>query len=637
MPPVALLLRPRPLLLLLPFLSGSVALVLMTGCGMGTTAGPNPISLTMNGKVQGGQQAVVGAQIQLYAAGSTGNGSAATSILTNPVVTGDGGSFDVSGDYTCPSPTTQVYIVATGGNPGLGAGGNNPALVLMAALGNCENLNANPFIFIDEVTTVAAAWTLAPFASSYSSIGASATNTLGLTNAFLNANLIVNTTNGLTATLPGNLTTEPGKIYALADAIASCVNSDGGVGCTPLFTAATPSSGSAPQNTFDAALNIVKNPGNNVADVFAAMGPQPPFATTLTQPPHDWTLSLAVTGGGIDEPTALGVDSQGNVWAADYVGLLSAYSPQGTPLTASGFGSGLLSEDYGLAIDPSDNVWVSVEESPNRGATRGSIVQFLGVSSGGTLGTSTVFSNNDIDFPFRLAADSNGNILVADNAGFSQGIGVTVVTPGTKTYVAYSGNGQIKGPIAVVPDAAHGMWVTDGSDYTVTHLDSTGNVLAAVDCCGPANGVSIDTAGDAWVANASQSDVLDDNSNGSVAEVGPGGTVIQPFITNGGIMNPSDTEVDAAQNIWVTNYLIASGQTSTSFSELSGSTSSSPGSALSPSTGFGLDAGLNEPYALAIDASGNVWISSEGNNKLVVFFGMAAPTKTPKPPTPLAP
>ena len=46
-------------------------------------------------------------------------------------------------------------------------------------------------------------------------------------------------------------------------------------------------------------MNIVKNPGNNVAGVFSAIGPQPPFATTLSKAPNDWTLSLTVTGGGM--------------------------------------------------------------------------------------------------------------------------------------------------------------------------------------------------------------------------------------------------------------------------------------------------------------------------------------------------
>src|SRR6201996_7403773 len=327
---------------------GGLSLMCLTGCGMGTAAAPNPTPLTVNGKVHGGQQPVVGALIQLYVAGSGGNGSAASPLLNTTVTSGTDGAFSITGDYSCPSSTAQVYLVATQGNPGLGSGGNNPALAMMAPLGSCGNLTPTQFIWINEVTTVAAAWALAPFTQDISHIGASATNSRGLANAFLNAQLIADTATGTTATLPSNLTTEPGKIYALADAVASCINSDGTTGCAPLFTAATPSGGSAPTNTWDALMSIVKNPGNNVSGVFQAIGSTPPFATTLTQAPNDWTLSLTVTGGGmvkstpsnpvVDEsPEEVGIDSQGNAWVVDHGGMVSAFSPQGTPLSSTGF------------------------------------------------------------------------------------------------------------------------------------------------------------------------------------------------------------------------------------------------------------------------------------------------------------
>ena len=92
----------------------------------------------LRGSVHGGQQPVTGASIQLYAAGTTGYGTSATALLTSPVVTDSSGSFSITGDYTCPSSTSQLYLVATGGNPGLAAGTNNAALALMAALGPCS-------------------------------------------------------------------------------------------------------------------------------------------------------------------------------------------------------------------------------------------------------------------------------------------------------------------------------------------------------------------------------------------------------------------------------------------------------------------------------------------------------------------
>lgn len=608
---------------------GSVALLALAGCAMGTPAPPDPISFTVGGHVHGGQQGVVGAQVQLYDAGNSGNGSAATAMLSTPVVTGADGAFSVSSGYTCASQTDQVYIVATGGNPGLGSGGNNPALVMMTALGNCSDLSTISFVTINEVTTAAAAWALAPFTQSYTQIGASATNSLGLTNAFLDANLIADRSLGTTATLPANLSTEAGKIYALADALASCVNSDGGSACTPLFTAATPSGGSAPANTFDAALNIVKNPGNNVAGVFAAIGPQPPFPTSLTQAPSDWTLSLAVTGGGLNAPQALGLDSQSNLWVAGTFGVVSVFNAQGTPLNAAGYTSSFLGEDYGLAVDPDDNVWVTAEEIPTHG-TKGGLVKILGVSSG-SMGTLSSFSDGSIDYPLAVAADSNGNLLIANNGNGS----ITVLNPSGPTYTLYQNPDIFPFPFAIAPDTSHGIWVADasGGDIYLTHVDSNGNLLKTV-CCGNASGLALDASSNVWVSNYKDDDP---DSDGSIEEVASDGTVLKQDLRDGGILGPSAIAVDAAQTVWVTNYHSPEGQPKNSFSELSGSASSNPGTALSPSTGFGLDADLQEPHAVAVDASGNIWIANAGGNNLVMFFGMGAPTKTPKSVLPVAP
>jgi hypothetical protein len=89
--------------------------------------------------------------------------------------------------------------------------------------------------------------------------------------------------------------------------------------------------------------------------------------------------------------------------------------------------------------------------------------------------------------------------------------------------------------------------------------------------------------------------------------------------------------------VWVSNLHTNVRGATESFTELAGSNSSSPGSAISPSTGYGLDAGLLLPYALSVDPSGNLWVSNTGGNSLVMFFGIAAPTKTPMPATPQAP
>jgi len=51
---------------------------------------------------------------------------------------------------------------------------------------------------------------------------------------------------------------------------------------------------------------------------------------------------------------------------------------------------------------------------------------------------------------------------------------------------------------------------------------------------------------------------------------------------------------------------------------------------LSPAAGLGPDAALVEAYSLAIDASGNLWVSNRGDNTLTEFIGLAAPVRTPQ-------
>jgi hypothetical protein len=142
----------------------------LNGCGIGTLAAPSVDSssspLAVQGAIHGGQQGVVGSTIQLYTVGSGGNGTAAIPMLTSPVTSGAGGAFSITGKYACgfdangnaiSGGSNQVYIVATGGNPGgLPNGSSNAALAMMAALGPCSNLTSGTFLFIDEVTTVAA-------------------------------------------------------------------------------------------------------------------------------------------------------------------------------------------------------------------------------------------------------------------------------------------------------------------------------------------------------------------------------------------------------------------------------------------------------------------------------------------------
>ena len=632
-----------------------VCAVALTGCGIGTvvTSGSSG-TLALQGMVHGGQQGVAGSSIQLYTVGNTGNGAAATPMLTTAVTTDAGGNFSISGDYTCGknssgstiTSSNQVYLVATGGNPGQAAGTNNAALVMVSALGPCSNLASNPFTFVNEITTVAAAWALAPFATSAANISASATNSAGITNAFLDAGLLANTTTGTPTTLPANLSVETGKLNALADALASCINSDGTTACSPLFTAATAGT-AAPTDTFSAALNIVKHPGQNVAGVFSSISSYVPFPTTLIQAPNDWTMSLTVTGGGLATPTALGIDSQNNIWVADENGPLSAFNPQGTPLSTTGFGldstrTSQINQVYGLAIDPSDNIWVTNYNAIY--SNNGAVSKFLGAGSG-SLGSIVLnngyngFTDGSIQYPFALAADTTGQIYIANTGN---GSATVYSSTGGLLYPDLGASSSLPViPQAIAIDAAHGFWLPGGSEVDHVSASSTqfpnGQVLSRTICCQLSNGVATDASGNVWVGDYIGGAPAP-NNQGSFDELSSSGTIVLSNVVAGGINHPQTVVVDAAQNVWFSNLH------GSSLTEIAGNGgTSTPGTALSPSTGtyavggFGLDASLNEPFGIAPDASGNIWVSNKSSSTVTMFFGLAAPTLTPLRPTPTAP
>jgi hypothetical protein len=562
-------------------------------------------------------------------------------MLTQAVITNGIGRFTLTGLYTCGQSSTgstitgsnQVYLVASGGTPSTTSTTSNPALILVAAIGPCGNLASTSPFTLNELTTAAAAWALAPFSSSSTNIGATATNTLGITNAFLDAALLANPATGAAATLPTGLTVETGKLGALADALNSCTTAGA---CTPLFTAATPTGGTAPVDTFTAALNIVHNPGQNVAAVYATIPTTAPFATApLTASPNDWSMSLTVTGGGLASPTALGIDGLNNIWVVNAGGPLSVFNPQGTPISSTGYGLGTIAEAYGLAIDPSNNVWVTHQGD---GGDYGSVMEFYGVTNPATPGTFNTFGNY-LDFPDAIAADTNGYLYIVNSGNSSATILNSSGGP-----VAGLGAAQdlVAFPTAIAIDSTHGFWLsgeTNVAHYAGPNAPTPGATLANVTCCGQSYGMATDATGNLWVADYLS---VSGTGDGAVAEVvtdnSGTSTLAISGLNTGGIDHPIAVAVDATQDVWFSNSL------GNSITELAGSPNPLPaGTALSPTTGvystggYGLDAGLDSPFTLLPDRSGNLWVSNAGGLSVTMFFGLAVPTITPLQPVPTAP
>lgn len=627
-------------------LMACVLCVLTSGCSLNMNGVPSPESgLAIQGKVMGGQQAIVGAQVYLLAAATNGYGNLSNSLLTagtartqdtsgGPtngfyyVTTGTGGVFGISGDYTCTGGQ-QVYLYALGGDSGSGP---NSSSALLASLGTCPGttgslgnvFSSSLYVVMNEVSTVATAYAIAGFATDAVHVSSSGTALAltGIANAFANAaNLeTLGTGVALATNAAANATVPQAEINTLANILASCINTTGQVlgppsptACYTLFTNAMSGGGSGtqPTDTATAAINIAHNPGNGIAALFGLSTATPPFAPPLSAQPNDFTLALAYSGGGLNAPEKIAIDAAGNAWVTNYSNsTVTEFSPAGAFISGTGgYTGGGLTNPIGIAIDASGNAFVA-------NSNQGSANSLTKLNSVGTPSGTSPYKpgGSNMTQPEGVAIDASGNAWVA--AYYS---GAVKVSNGLNSFSGPYTNGGLGAPYGIALDHAGDVWIANlGTD--VAELNSSGASLAGT--AGYTGGgiqrptdVAIDSSGNAWVA---------DSSCGCVVEISPGTTTYPAGSSgyqSGGMYFPQAIALDGSGNVWVANSNTATGVGS--ISEITNT-----GTPLSPSTGY-VPGPLYSPTGIAVDGSGNVWIANNSSTQVTEIIGAATPVVTP--------
>ena len=582
-------------------LQGSAALLAaavvlaLTGCaGLGVS----PISTSSTGSaihgiagsVHGGQQPVSGSTVQVYLVTSGALKGLSAAPAGASATTDAGGNFAITTSYSCPNGS-YAYIVATGGNSG--GGGANSATALMAGLGPCPVTSA--VVNIDEVTTVASVYALAPFMSDYKHVGYTSSST-GIANAFAMINTLSNVALGTSPGLsvPANAAIPSAEIYTLADIIANCINSNilTASTCSTLFGLATPPTGGiTATDTIGALLNIATNP-SGVGNIFGQVPTGPPFQPTLTVAPSDWTIAVKLTGNNLSTPWGVAIDGSGNAWVTNETGaLLSVFNSTGNGIASAGTPAAT-SGAQGITIDGSGNVWVA-----NAGANN-----VLKVTSGGVL---SVTVSSGMAGPVDVAADARNNIWVANFNGNNV---LEFNSSGALQNTLTAGSVIVR-PTAVAIDFSGNVWISNSGAGIMTEYSKTASLISAgyTDNAlqGPA-GVALDSAGRAWVAGTGGPELSGFTAAGTTAGSAP---------IYGVLNQPVGVAVDSAGTIWVTNST-ATG----SLSQFQAATGTSVAASLGA---------LNTPVVVAVDPSGNVWTADSGDNSVSIFVGLAAPTTTP--------
>jgi len=619
----------------------------------------------------------------------------------------------------------------------------NPAIANVAVLGNCPSSgqpNFGPssttpinFVYMNEVSTVAGMFALAPFAQTSAGvatdalhIGIPASDSLALTgiqNAAVNAGQlydITGTTNnsssvdgdGHVARLfaPGSAAsasagpyvTVPNQlINTLGNILAQCVDSANTAGlgvtggsyspaCTVLFENATSdgkltsSTGGAtnPLETATAALNIAHYPaGNGNANFTTNLAGIPtgvvPFQPNLgSNVPNDFIIGLNITdtstflgslGGTHAIPNGIAIDGNGNAFVTTtgcQVGCTLQLPP--TQLPANGSIS-YTAGGTGVAVDPSGKVWVvngSQATNGGNGPSGGFYVDStlpISANSFTGYGTTSSFATGTVS----IAIDGNGVAYVSDSAEtYVHKIAALGTAPAFTQYLMQGPTGNQSGQqscetdvvgIAIDSQAAgYNIWTVDNAGTLTQGMCTINNVAttAATTATSPINtatvlsqigptyitgGVAIDANGSGWDSNAAPGNV----SAAAFANTFTGGQYNgnYGFAGGGGLSGDAGVAVDGNNNVWYAN---VGNQSVTVFKNTGAPTyfGDSVGTPISPSTGYTAGGTMCEPQKIAIDPSGDVWVTNSGTNctstqgapvtySVTELIGVAAPTYTP--------
>jgi hypothetical protein len=630
----------------------SISAFVLTGCGSQPYSDNLTHGLAIKGTAYGGQPPVTGSSVVMFATGGSGYGS--TGTILGSAITDPQGNFSINSAIGCGDPQ-QVYITATGGNPGLANGTNNNALVLVAALGNCSSVSSSTTVIINEVTTIAAAYALSGFASNTSlNIGTSSTNALGLQHAFQNANNIVNAANGSarTTTPMGNGTVPANLINSLADILEACVNSASASSgsCTTLFTKAQPPAAtgiSAPLNTWQAALDMAQYPGNNTTALWDLILGTPSFQPTLgATAPNDLTIGVAYTAGvGTDgstpstSPGGIAADAFDNVWitGSSNAGLIELSNTGAVLSPNGGWGNTALQTASGdftrqVAVDNKGNIW-----TVDGLATGGNIYRYIPSTA------TTIITTPDSVPLSGIAVDKNNNIWYSTaSASGTQVFGQLAYNSGSNSFagsptVFPASNVIAAGGVAnlTVDATTNNVWgPSAGSGIANYFLSPYGVAATSVPTGGSSNfGAAIDKNGNTWVTNTNAG-----GNNGTLYKVlhgNPSGTPIAYNATASsglGLDGLQSVVIDGNNRLFLNS---SAANTVVEFDPGLGSTGGQPGSFLLTSTGNGFNPSSNTPgqgvisanQSATIDASGALWlVNTTGSQPVVQILGLAAPT-----------
>jgi hypothetical protein len=371
------------------------------------------------------------------------------------------------------------------------------------------------------------------------------------------------------------------------------------------------------------------------------------------------------TDADLSSPFGVAVDAAGNLYIADfYNNRVRKVSTSGTITTVAGNGTTGFSGDggpatnaslynpAGVAVDAAGNLYIAdtSNERVRKVSTSGTITTVAGDGTQGFSGDGGPATNASLNQPYGVAVDAAGNLYIADT---SNGRVRKVSTSGTITTIAGNGTSRFLGdggpatdagltyPQGVAVDAAGNVYIADPFDNLVRKVSTSGTITTVAgdgtqgfsDDGGPATnaslnlptGVAVDAAGNLYFPDPYSNRVRKVSTSGTITTVAGNGTFGFSGdggpATNASLRYPYAVAVNAAGNLYIAdqgNNRVRKVAASVP-PLLSGTITTVAGDG---TTGFSGDGGpatnasLYEPTGVAVDAAGNVYIADPGNHRV---------------------
>jgi sugar lactone lactonase YvrE len=365
----------------------------------------------------------------------------------------------------------------------------------------------------------------------------------------------------------------------------------------------------------------------------------------------------------LNGPAGLAVDAAGNLFIADQGNhrVRRIESETGTVTTVAGLGAAGFSGDdgpavaarlngpAGLAVDAAGNLFIADQDNHRVRKlvlATGTITTVAGTGVPGFSGDGGPATGGQLNVPFGVAVDDEGNLFLADMGNHR--IRTVVLAAGSITTLAgtgtlgFSGDGgpasaaQFNTAVAVAVDPAGNLFVADRGNHRIRRIDRSGIITTVAGTGsagfsgdgGPASAaqfntavaVAVDPAGNLFVADRGNHRIRRIDRSGIITTVAGTGTRGSSGdagpATSAHLDGPAGLAVDAAGNLFIAdqdNHRVRKVVLETGIITTVAGTGSA---GFSGDGGPAVAARLNGPAGLAVDVTGNLFITDQDNHRV---------------------